>query len=187
MVTKYCSSTIVMLNQLGEDEEYPMFWPTQRAKPQSFGTTTVMLDSFVKKENIVVRKFIVSPSADLKNGHMLRLVQYMTWPDHGVPENVNDIVKLLSEVEDAKRAAEKKGPIIVVCSDGAGRSGTYIAISNLVDRVKVVQVIDVFQCIKLIRAKRPQFVETAAQFKLCYEAVSAVLNSFNEYSNFSDT
>ncbi|XP_028402625.1 receptor-type tyrosine-protein phosphatase F-like isoform X2 [Dendronephthya gigantea] len=187
MVTKYCSSTIVMLNQLGEDEEYPMFWPTQRAKPQSFGTTTVMLDSFVKKENIVVRKFIVSPSADLKNGHMLRLVQYMTWPDHGVPKNVNDLVKLSSEVEDAKRAAEKKGPIIVVCSDGAGRSGTYIAISNLVDRVKVVQVMDVFQCIKLIRAKRPQFVETAAQFKLCYEAVSAVLNSFNEYSNFSDT
>ena len=46
-------------------------------------------------------------------------------------------------------------------SDGAGRSGTYIAISNLVDRVKLVQVIDVFQCIKLIRTRRPQFVETA--------------------------
>ena len=40
-----------------------MFWPTERAKPQSFGATTVMFDSFVKKENIVIRKFIVSPSA----------------------------------------------------------------------------------------------------------------------------
>ena len=40
-----------------------MFWPTERAKPQSFGATTVMFDSFAKKENIVVRKFIVSPSA----------------------------------------------------------------------------------------------------------------------------
>jgi hypothetical protein len=39
-----------------------MFWPTQRATPQSFGSTTVMLDSFVKKENIVIRKFVVSPS-----------------------------------------------------------------------------------------------------------------------------
>ena len=37
-----------------------MFWPTQRAKPQSFGPSTVMLDSFVKKENIVIRKFVVS-------------------------------------------------------------------------------------------------------------------------------
>jgi hypothetical protein len=51
-------------------------------------------------------------------------------------------------------------------SDGAGRSGTYIAISNLVDRVKVVQVIDVFQCIKLIRTKRPQFVETAVSYDI---------------------
>ena len=49
-------------------------------------------------------------------------------------------------------------------SDGAGRSGTYIAISNLVDRVKVVHVIDVFQCIKLIRSRRPQFVETVVRF-----------------------
>ena len=49
-------------------------------------------------------------------------------------------------------------------SDGAGRSGTYIAISNLVDRVKVVQVIDAFQCIKMIRIRRPQFVETAVSY-----------------------
>ena len=55
---------------------------------------------------------------------------------------------------------------LISSSDGAGRSGTYIAISNLVDRVKVVQVIDVFQCIKLIRAKRPQFVETAVSHYL---------------------
>ena len=40
-----------------------MFWPTARAKPKSFGATTVMFDSFIKKENIVIRKFIVSSSA----------------------------------------------------------------------------------------------------------------------------
>ena len=55
--------------------------------------------------------------------------------------------------------------LVVFCfSDGAGRSGTYIAISNLVDRMKVLQVVDVFQCIKLIRSKRPQFVETVVRF-----------------------
>ena len=39
-----------------------MFWPTERSKPKSFGVTTVMFDSFIKKENIVIRKFIVSSS-----------------------------------------------------------------------------------------------------------------------------
>ena len=40
-----------------------MFWPTERAKPQSFATTTVMLDSCVAKDDIVIRKFILSSSA----------------------------------------------------------------------------------------------------------------------------
>ena len=46
-------------------------------------------------------------------------------------------------------------------SDGAGRTGTYIAISNLLERMKIEQAMDVFQSIKIIRAARPQFVENA--------------------------
>ncbi len=67
---------------------------------------------------------------------------------------------LVSIVENVKTCIIFSFVLNISSSDGAGRSGTYIAISNLVDRVKVVQVIDVFQCIKLIRGKRPQFVET---------------------------
>jgi protein tyrosine phosphatase len=52
---------------------------------------------------------------DLKEGRMVRLIQYMSWPDHGVPKDVDDIVKLLSEVEESQRAAEGKGPVIVIC------------------------------------------------------------------------
>ena len=51
----------------------------------------------------------------MKEGRMVRMIQYMSWPDHGVPENVDDIAKVLSEVEDSQRAAEKKGPVVVVC------------------------------------------------------------------------
>ena len=44
------------------------------------------------------------------------MIHYMSWPDHGVPKNVDDIVKILSEVEDSQRAVEgKKGPVIVMC------------------------------------------------------------------------
>ncbi|XP_046857058.1 receptor-type tyrosine-protein phosphatase S-like isoform X7 [Xenia sp. Carnegie-2017] len=186
MVCQYKSCTIVMLNQLNENnQQYPMFWPTQRARAQSFGKSTVLLDSVVTKDDITVRKFIVSPTMDIKNGRMVHMIHYVSWPDHDVPKDVHSMVEILSEVENSQRAADVKGPVIVVCSDGAGRSGTYIAISNLVDRVKIVQAMDAFQCIKLIRNRRPQFVETADQFKLCYRAVNCVLELFDDYSNFS--
>ena len=48
---------------------------------------------------------------------------------------------------------------LLYLSDGAGRTGTYIAISNLLERMKTEQVVDVFQAIKIIRGTRPQFVE----------------------------
>jgi protein tyrosine phosphatase len=51
-------------------------------------------------------------------------------------------------------------------SDGAGRTGTYIAISNLLERMKIEQAMDVFQSIKIIRGARPQFVENAVSTKI---------------------
>ena len=51
-------------------------------------------------------------------------------------------------------------------SDGAGRTGTYIAISNLLERMKIEQAMDVFQAIKMIRGTRPQFVENAVSTNL---------------------
>ena len=51
-------------------------------------------------------------------------------------------------------------------SNGAGRTGTYIAISNLLERMKLEQTVDVFQSIKIIRSSRPQFVENAVSIFL---------------------
>ena len=51
--------------------------------------------------------------------------------------------------------------LLIHFSDGAGRTGTYIAISNLLERMKIEHAMDVFQAIKIIRGIRPQFVENA--------------------------
>ncbi len=50
---------------------------------------------------------------------------------------------------------------VLLYSDGAGRTGTYIAISNLLQRMKIEQAMDVFQTIKIMREAQPQFVENA--------------------------
>ena len=47
---------------------------------------------------------------------------------------------------------------IIISSDGAERSGIYIAISNLMEQFKLENSIDVFQTVKKIRAARPEFI-----------------------------
>ena len=45
-------------------------------------------------------------------------------------------------------------------SGGSGRTGTYIAISILLDRLKVEGVVDVFQTIRALRLQRMLMVQT---------------------------
>ena len=53
-------------------------------------------------------------------------------------------------------------------SDGAGRSGTFIGISILMEQLKLEHSIDVFQTIKKIRATRPEFVQNEVCYKVLF-------------------
>ena len=46
------------------------------------------------------------------------------------------------------------------CSGGSGRTGTYIAIANLLDRLKTEGVVDIFQTVRALRMQRPRMVHT---------------------------
>ncbi|CAB4012926.1 receptor-type tyrosine- phosphatase epsilon-like, partial, partial [Paramuricea clavata] len=120
---------------------------------------------------------------DLSGGQVVNIFHYTKWPDHQIPPDADAIITLTSLVENSIKNYGL-GPIIVVCSDGAGRTGTYIAISNLLERMKIEQAMDVFQAIKMIRGTRPQFVENAEQYKFCYTAIMAYLDGFSDYANF---
>nr|XP_039259065.1 receptor-type tyrosine-protein phosphatase alpha-like [Styela clava] len=80
---------------------------------------------------------------------------------------------------------EKNSAVLVHCSDGAGRTGSYCAIINLIERLKCERNIDVFRTVKDLRDCRPGMVQTLGQYKFCFDAVSAYLSTFNLYSNFT--
>lgn len=50
--------------------------------------------------------------------------------------------------------------MFVCCSAGAGRTGTFIALSNILERVKAEGLLDVFQTVKSLRMQRPHMVQT---------------------------
>ena len=46
------------------------------------------------------------------------------------------------------------------CSDGAGRSGAFCAISMAIERVKEEGTVEVFHGVKCLRTQRPHMVQT---------------------------
>ncbi|XP_022810284.1 receptor-type tyrosine-protein phosphatase alpha-like isoform X2 [Stylophora pistillata] len=65
------------------------------------------------------------------------------------------------------------GVIVFQCSDGIGRSGCAATIMSVIERVKIEQTVDVFQTVKLVRAKRAGAVNTLEQYMFCYKTVVA--------------
>lgn len=49
---------------------------------------------------------------------------------------------------------------LLCCSAGAGRTGTFCALSTVLERVKAEGILDVFQTVKSLRLQRPHMVQT---------------------------
>jgi len=57
------------------------------------------------------------------------------WPDHGVPSESTPLRKLVKHVEEL-RELNSEGPICVHCSAGIGRSGTFIAVHLIMQKLR---------------------------------------------------
>lgn len=68
----------------------------------------------------------------------------------------------------------------VLCSAGAGRTGTFVALSNILERVKAEGLLDVFQTVKSLRMQRPHMVQTvvSANISITHQILITVISAF---------
>ncbi|OTF71998.1 hypothetical protein BLA29_014661, partial [Euroglyphus maynei] len=78
---------------------------------------------------------------------------------------------------------QDSGPIIVHCSAGIGRTGTFIVIDIIIDQINQHGLdceIDIQRTIQIVRAKRSGMVQTIAQYKFVYLAVQHYVNTLQQ-------
>lgn len=137
------------------------YWP-DGPEPLTFSTIQISLyDTTMRDSGYVVEK-----SFKLKSGGSERVVthfQFTNWPDHGTPEP-GPFVRL---VELADQRNTTKGPLVVHCSAGIGRTGTFIAVHSLLASIKYDKSISqeeprvrIPQTVMNMRQQRPGMVQT---------------------------
>ena len=87
-----------------------------------------------------------------------------SWPDHGVPEYASSLMDL--HKQSIKNWSPSKGPILVHCSAGVGRTGTFIAIDLSMEQAKKEGVIDIAGIVNRLRQQRMRMVQTLVRLEL---------------------
>lgn len=112
---------------------------------------------------------------------------YTTWPDQGVPSNPSHVLHFLMDIHECtENTTSVKGPIVVHCGAGIGRTGTLIAIDEITQKIvehETMTEIDIAQTILNLRAQRPGLVQTEQQYKFVYQTVLYHVENWSQQHN----
>ncbi|XP_039484170.1 phosphatidylinositol phosphatase PTPRQ [Drosophila santomea] len=91
---------------------------------------------------------------------------FKKWPDHGVPEDPMHLIAFVKRVKAERRPSYS--PIVVHCSAGVGRTGTFIGLDLIMQRLKSESKINIFETVKKLRFQRMKMVQTQQQYTFLY-------------------
>ncbi|XP_052809451.1 receptor-type tyrosine-protein phosphatase alpha-like [Mya arenaria] len=170
MVWQENAEKIVMLTNLIEMATVKclQYWP-EMGQTCSYGGIDISITDVKKFRDYEIRT-LVAKKAQSKS-RRIHQYHFRTWPDNDVPDNGWCLVMFLNAVETHSASA----PIIVHCSAGVGRSGTFIALDNLVDQAKTEKYVKPLQMVEAMRYQRVNMVQTKDQYIYLHEALAEAL------------
>jgi len=159
------------------------YWPDSR--PQSYGkvkVTPLGEEKEGKDGDTIIRRFRISHD-ESKTDRELVHMQYVGWPDHGVPKDFSSFLRLVQVYRQFRSSSQyqRDGPIVLHCSAGIGRTGTLCAVDILLDylnRQRLQQegtndpTINVFHLVRNLREQRAGMVQSKAQYQFVYDFIA---------------
>ncbi|KAK8398472.1 hypothetical protein O3P69_003966 [Scylla paramamosain] len=162
---------IVMVTQCVErnKEKCCKYWP-DNGKSLSFGDLTLKVRNLEEKEHH--EDGFIQRNLQLSKRHKIRSIHhfhFVSWPDMGCPDTPDQLIKFVKTVKAAVPAASAH--VVVHCSAGVGRTGTFIGLSNLIEEMHEQDSIDVFHTVYRMRLYRTNMVQTQVQYSFLYKCV----------------
>ncbi|XP_006834287.1 PREDICTED: receptor-type tyrosine-protein phosphatase V-like [Chrysochloris asiatica] len=151
------------------------YWPAD-STPVTYGHITIHLLAEEPKDEWTKREFQLQHASEQQQRRVKQL-QFTTWPDHSVPEAPNSLLTFVELVQEQVWASQRAGPILVHCSAGVGRTGTFVALTRLLQQLKEEQMVDVFNAVYALRLHRPLMIQTPSQYIFLH---SCLLNKILE-------
>ncbi|XP_051951012.1 tyrosine-protein phosphatase non-receptor type 1-like [Xyrauchen texanus] len=193
---------VVMLNRVIEkgSVKCAQYWPQREERDAVFNDTNFKLTLISEdvKSYYTVRQLELENLSTQETREILHF-HYTTWPDFGVPESPASFLNFLFKVRESGCLSPDHGPVVVHCSAGIGRSGTFCLVDTcllLMSQRKDPSSVRIQEVLLEMRRYRMGLIQTADQLRFSYLAViegakyimgdTSVQESWKELSNEED-
>lgn len=152
------------------------YWPEEQQPIVTYRIYEVHLVSeHIWCEDYLVRSFYLK---NLQTSETRTVTQFhfLSWPDLNVPSTPKPLLEFRRKVNKCFRG--RASPVVVHCSGGVGRTGTYILIDMVLNKMmRGAKEIDIAATVEHLRDQRPSMVKTKAQFEFALTAVAEEVNA----------
>lgn len=155
---------IVMLTNL---EEYnkakcAKYWPEKVFDTKQFGDILVKFAQERKTGDYIERTLNVSKNkanvGEEEDRRQITQYHYLTWKDFMAPEHPHGIIKFIRQINSVYSL--QRGPILVHCSAGVGRTGTLVALDSLIQQLEEEDSVSIYNTVCDLRHQRNFLVQS---------------------------
>ncbi|XP_036964864.1 tyrosine-protein phosphatase non-receptor type 4 isoform X2 [Acanthopagrus latus] len=166
------SSMVVMLTTQVERGRVKchQYWPNPDSSA-TYGDFTVTCHNEEGNSAFLVREMTLTHTQSEQQRELTQ-IQYLAWPDHGVPDDSTDFLDFVALVR-TKRAGQDH-PMVVHCSAGIGRTGVLITMETALCLMECGQPVYPLDIVRTMRDQRAMMIQTPSQYRFVCEAILRV-------------
>ena len=167
-------------NEMGREICF-QYWPSDQAQRYMYFVVEPITE--YNMSQYILREFKVTDARDGQS-RTVRQFHFIDWPETGsVLKAADNFIDFITQVHKTKEQFGQEGPITVHCTCGIGRTGIFICLSIILERIQNEGVIDMFEVVRTLRTQRPGMIQSEDQYQFLYMAALEYINGNFDLNN----